>query len=112
MMKAMAMGAIPITSRYADSVVPELTDVYDLGPASPRVAATQVPVTLLNWRPPDPVDDAWRDAYASSIVDAALKARDGALDGHRRDMKAYARERFLWKHVAKRWEDHFLGKVV
>mgnify|MGYP004273544629 CR=1 FL=1 len=37
---------------------------------------------------------------------------DGALDGHRRDMKAYARERFLWKHVAKRWEDHFLGKVV
>ena len=71
-----------------------------------------MPVTLLNWRPPDPVDDAWRDAYASSIVDAALKARDGALDGHRHDMKAYARERFLWKHVAKRWEDHFLGKVV
>ena len=51
-MKAMAMGAIPITSRYAESVVPELTDVYDLGLVSPRVAATQVPVTLLNWRPP------------------------------------------------------------
>ena len=49
---------------------------------------------------------------ARAAVDAARKARDGALDGHRRDMKAYARERFLWKHVAKRWEDHFLGKVV
>ena len=34
-MKAMAMGAIPITSRYADSVVPELTDVHDLGPSTP-----------------------------------------------------------------------------
>ena len=60
-----------------------------------------MPVTLLNWRPPDPVDDdAWRDAYASSIVDAALKARDGALDGHRRDMAAYARELASGKHVA------------
>ena len=49
-----------------------------------RVAATQVPVTLLNWRPPDPVDDAWRDARASSIVDAARKratARWTAIGG-------------------------------
>ena len=35
-MKAMALGAIPITSRFAGSVVPELTVHFDLGPATPR----------------------------------------------------------------------------
>lgn len=110
-MKAMAMGAIPITSRHAESVVPELTNTYDLGPVVPRTAESHIPVTLVSMRRPDPGDDAWRAAYAESIIDAAKRAQASGLDAHRRDMKAYARERFLWKHVAKRWEDHFLGEA-
>lgn len=30
--KALAMGAIPITSRFAKSAIPEITDRFDLGP--------------------------------------------------------------------------------
>ena len=91
--------------------MPELTDTYDLGPVVPRTAESHIPVTLVARRRPDPGDDAWRAAYAESIIDAATRAQTGGLDAHRRDMKAYARERFLWKHVAKRWEDHFLGET-
>ena len=31
-MKALAMGTIPITSRYVNSTLPELTKQWDLGP--------------------------------------------------------------------------------
>ena len=31
-MKAQAMGAIPITSRFSDSVLPAVSGRYDLGP--------------------------------------------------------------------------------
>lgn len=32
LLKAMAMGAIPITSRFANSTLPELTSEWDMGP--------------------------------------------------------------------------------
>mmetsp|Transcript_5349 Transcript_5349/g.7366 ORF Transcript_5349/g.7366 Transcript_5349/m.7366 type:complete len:96 (+) Transcript_5349:2-289(+) len=32
LMKAQSMGAIPITSKFKDSTLPELTQGYDLGP--------------------------------------------------------------------------------
>ncbi|KAH8079204.1 protein N-acetylglucosaminyltransferase [Aureococcus anophagefferens] len=89
-MKAMALGAIPITSRFAGSVVPELTVDFDLGPATPRRADAEAPTS-----PP-------RDG----------RRRGGELDGHRAAMKRYARDRFLWKHVAEKWEAHFLGRAT
>ncbi|CAN0122181.1 unnamed protein product [Laminaria digitata] len=33
--KAMAMGAIPITSRFPNSTLPELTSGWDMGPLEP-----------------------------------------------------------------------------
>ena len=91
--------------------MPELTDRFDLGPPAPRTASSDIPIQLDAWRRPDPADDAWRASYAASIIDAAERDAAGELDAHRAEMKAYARERFLWKHVAKRWEDHFLGRA-
>ena len=48
---------------------------------------------------------------ASSIVDAAPQSARRRVRWPSARREACARERFLWKHVAKRWEDHFLGKV-
>ena len=110
-MKAMALGAIPVTSRYAGSVVPELTNRFDLGPETPRDADASVSVVLDDLRTDrDPADDAWQAAFAQAAVDAATSATRSLLDAHRADMKRYARDRFLWTHVAEKWESHFLGR--
>ena len=108
-MKAMALGAIPITSRFNGSVVPELTVEYDLGPAGSRDGDAQAGIVLDRHRRPADVDLAWRDAFADAAIAAAAHARTGGLDAHRAAMVAYARDRFLWRRVAARMESHFLG---
>lgn len=102
-MKAMAMGAIPITSRYQDSVVPELTGDFDLGPIVSRNASSEVSITVDH---PD-YDHDWMAEFADAVIKAGIAARDGGLDNHRRTMKADARRRFLWRHVAATWDGHF-----
>ena len=51
LMKAQALGAIPITSRYANSTLPELTLDWDLGPAPARsdVTIDSDPSMLYEW---------------------------------------------------------------
>ena len=107
-MKAMALGAIPVTSRFRGSVVPELTVEFDLGPAAPRAADSAAGIVLDRHRAPGAVDEGWRAAFADAAIDAARAARNGSLDGHRRSMVAYARDRFLWGRVAAKMESHFL----
>ncbi|KAH8055493.1 protein N-acetylglucosaminyltransferase [Aureococcus anophagefferens] len=112
-MKAMALGAIPITSRFAGSVVPELTAHFDLGPAAPRRADAEASILLDDLKPAvDAADVAWQADFAAAAADAAERAARGELDGHRAAMKRYARDRFLWKHVAEKWEAHFLGRAT
>ncbi|CAM9567073.1 unnamed protein product, partial [Chrysoparadoxa australica] len=53
LMKAMCMGAIPITSRFEASTLPELTTVWDMGPPEP------VPTTNTYELPPEPWVEAW-----------------------------------------------------
>ena len=45
----MAMGAVPITSRYASSVLPELTSKFDLGPPGRPGAIKSDPSWLNEW---------------------------------------------------------------
>ena len=112
-MKAMALGAIPITSRFAGSVVPELTVHFDLGPATPRRADAEASILLDDLKPAvDAADVAWQADFAAAAADAAERGARGELDGHRAAMKRYARDRFLWKHVAEKWEAHFLGRAT
>lgn len=42
LIKAMAMGAIPITSRFPNSTLPELTDEWDMGPREALSGHVQV----------------------------------------------------------------------
>ncbi|GMH48034.1 hypothetical protein TL16_g00200 [Triparma laevis f. inornata] len=94
LMKAMSAGALPITSRYQDSTLPELTGNFDLGP--------QIPLSL---------DDevAWRVTYIESVVDSVAKAVSGDDDvvNMRKLMIGESRERFAWSKVAQLWANEF-----
>jgi len=74
-MKAMALGAIPVTSRFAGSVVPELTVHFDLGPATPRRADAEASILLDDLKPAvDAADVAWQADFAAAAADAAARA--------------------------------------
>ena len=89
LMKAQALGAIPITSRNPNSTLPELTRRWDLGPP-----ARTDGVTIDR-------DPAWREAWADAVVRAALSGKEA--NAHRAGMVREARQRFLWSTVAKQW---------
>jgi hypothetical protein len=95
LMKAMAMGAVPITSRFADSTLPELTTVWDLGPQQPLALDLADP-------------GGWAQEWAAAAVAASFAASRGELAEHRAAMKADARRRFSWAHVARLWDDQFM----
>jgi len=100
-----AMGAIPITSRFRSSALPELTPPWDLGPRTPRPG----PGT------PRHVQEQWLREYADHVVAAAsgslpvdelvaeARAAAAPLEAHRRAMKAWARTTLTWDAVAKQW---------
>lgn len=85
LMKAQAMGCIPITSRYQESALPE-TAQFDLGPAARpgRIEA----------------DAAWQAEYVSAALAAAQRTDLGPM---RDEMQAWARNEFSWSKVAKSW---------
>ena len=92
LMKAQAMGAVPVTSRYRKSTLPELTGQFDLGPPERDGEINR--------------DPAWQREWADAAVAAAT--RGAAEDArHRAAMKAWAREEFRWEHVAKLWSGYF-----
>jgi len=91
-MKAQAMGAIPITSRYKDSGVPETTK-YDLGPKARDGMIHE--------------NAKWRAAWTASVIKAAQ--RDD-LDETRQEMKAWARQTYSWESVAQQWAAMFIQR--
>ena len=92
LMKAQAMGAVPVTSRYAASTLPALAGRFDLGPPgrAGRISA----------------DPAWQREWAESVVAAATRGA-GEDAAHRAAMKRWAREEFRWERVGRQWEGHF-----
>lgn len=106
LMKAMALGAIPITSRLRNSTLPELTGHYDLGPSRALRSGERW------WE-----DEEWMREYVDAVVSAAneeaeerREGREGRVGAMRREMRAWARDRFLWAHVARLWTDSFEDK--
>jgi len=86
LMKAMAMGSIPITSRYEKSALEELTTGWDLGP-EPRGRVIG--------------RDASYAAEFTTVVIGAMRAQGGEMQRHRAAMKVWARENLTWAASAK-----------
>jgi len=78
-MKAMAMGAIPITSRFLNSSLPELTKLFDLGPEPPSSDQEYLDRTI----------EVLRNANSKEILE------------RRMSMKSWARKHLLWKQKAR-----------
>jgi glycosyltransferase involved in cell wall biosynthesis len=85
--KAMACGAIPLTSSFTNSVLPALTAGFDLGPERALTPQDQYNVWM---------EDYWLPA----VVAAALKA-PAELSLHREGMKASIREVYTWRNSAE-----------
>ncbi|GMH56977.1 hypothetical protein TrST_g9701 [Triparma strigata] len=94
LMKAMSAGALPITSRYQDSTLPELTKTFDLGPQTPLSLDDEV---------------AWKDTYVNSVIDSVAKAfrGDPTIAAKKELMITTSRERFAWRGVARLWAEIF-----
>jgi len=93
LMKAMAMGAVPITSRYYDSTLPELTRDFDLAPRALYLDHD--------------TDPGWLREWVDAVVNASIRDLSGDLAEHRALMKNTARKRFLWGNVAQLWHTAF-----
>lgn len=96
LMKAMSAGAIPVTSRFRDSTLPELTADYDLGPKGG-----------LRSEMADEERIEWRRQYVEKVVEAVERGRRGELHQMRIEMKASSRARFSWRGVATLWVEEF-----
>lgn len=93
LMKAMASGAIPITSRYKYSALQETCAGFDLGPAQ----ALDTPV-------PSP---EWLRLWVQSVVSAVRDDDSGRIRVLRSQMKAFARTKYRWSLVAEQWHQVF-----
>ncbi|OWZ14777.1 UDP-N-acetylglucosamine-peptide N-acetylglucosaminyltransferase [Phytophthora megakarya] len=88
LMKAMANGAIPITSRFHVSALPETVDEFDLGPRALQQFS---------------IDDdlEWLDLWIQSIISAMNSKQLATTVRHR--MKRFARKKYRWEHIALQW---------
>lgn len=96
-MKAMANGAIPITSRFSPSGLTETTGKFDVGPEPPPEGVTlqSSPRHLQQW--------------AEAVVAAAKRGED--VHVWRREMKEWARKRYSWQGVAEDWRALFRERL-
>eukprot|EP00639_Heterosigma_akashiwo_P010200 CAMPEP_0206373560 /NCGR_PEP_ID=MMETSP0294-20121207/7786_1 /ASSEMBLY_ACC=CAM_ASM_000327 /TAXON_ID=39354 /ORGANISM="Heterosigma akashiwo, Strain CCMP2393" /LENGTH=325 /DNA_ID=CAMNT_0053821171 /DNA_START=59 /DNA_END=1036 /DNA_ORIENTATION=+ len=129
LMKAQAMGAVPITSRFEGSTLPELTQHWDLGPRplvghyanDPEwqslwvdrvIAAAARDIRERQGSKQTHREDEVRPSFddgegESSKVPLPLAPGAATVQQHREQMKDWARRRFLWEHVARQWHSAF-----
>ncbi|EKX48108.1 hypothetical protein GUITHDRAFT_137051 [Guillardia theta CCMP2712] len=91
LMRAQAMGAIPITSRFLDSALNETAGLFDLGPPAREGLIGKNPEWLQQW--------------IDVVVDAGNNAE--RYHGHRQRMKEWARKKFSWERVGRQWDHIF-----
>lgn len=84
-MKAMASGTIPITSKY--SLLQNLTGVYDLGPTHPIPSLFERIEHMSNWT----------KSYWVPAVVAASTLNVEYLRKIRKEMKSFAKSSFRWE---------------
>ena len=93
MMRAQAMGCIPITSRHKDSALAETCGKFDLGPPVRDGSIYDQP--------------EWQAEWVASVVAATR----GDWTAHRQAMKAHARKEFSWQTVATQWSALFSERL-
>uniref|UniRef100_K3WA70 protein O-GlcNAc transferase n=1 Tax=Globisporangium ultimum (strain ATCC 200006 / CBS 805.95 / DAOM BR144) TaxID=431595 RepID=K3WA70_GLOUD len=101
LMKAMAYGAIPITSRFQLSALPETCNAFDLGPRPLQSRTIDTLVLLAE-------DPEWIDLWIESIVDAVRN--EDQTRAIRQQMKVFARSKYRWSRVAEHWRQIFTGR--
>jgi glycosyltransferase involved in cell wall biosynthesis len=108
-MKAMAFGAIPITSRLTNSVLATLTRGFDLGPADPldtRVVDSSA--KLSQW-----LHERWVPAVlqAAASASASASSEEDGIARRRIDMMKHARTSFQWSATADIFVKAFSNSV-
>jgi glycosyltransferase involved in cell wall biosynthesis len=94
-MKAMSCGAIPITSRYSHSVLPELTEGFDMGPTVLlNISAASNETQFESWM---------RTQYVPAVSAAVRWALENPIEMEkmRGRMKERARNTFTWRRAAR-----------
>lgn len=91
--KAMAMGAIPVTSGYSKSSLPEVCGKYDLGLDPNPDKINKKPKMLRDW--------------TNRVIE--LSGQD--LSDHRSKMMSEVREKYTWSRIVDQWEDLFLDRT-
>jgi protein O-GlcNAc transferase len=95
LMKAMANGAIPITSRYVASALSETCDEFDLGPSTPVQSEQELVAP----------NSQWITSWIENIVMAVQNVQE--TQALRKKMKEFARKRYQWSNVALQWHGIF-----
>ena len=92
LMKALACGAVPVTSGQLASALPETLAQWDLGPTRRHGSIGK--------------DAAWQRDYVAALI-AAARRPAAEMATYRREMKADGRRRFSWSSVAAQWDRQF-----
>jgi len=96
-MRAMALGVLPITSRYVGSALYNLTAGFDWGPSVALEDGSEGPYR------------AWLELQWGPAVIAAALTDPRVLYNRRREMLLSARRKFSWHNSAQTLSDSFLG---
>jgi hypothetical protein len=93
----MACGAFPISSRYEGSVLPNLTDGYDLGPTRQLTDAIASDArTFTDW-----VVNDWMSSVFAAYHNATEVSSAEAFQEYRSAMKGSIRKKYTWKSSAR-----------
>lgn len=90
--KAMAYGAIPITSKLSPSVLETITGQYDFGP--------KIPLTMKAVKENSHELENWTHEWTQHVIDTYTKHDANSINEHRTKMMKYAREVFTWRNSA------------
>lgn len=96
-LRAMSCGCIPITSRFKESVLYDLTFLHDMGPTNPLTANIIKNNTEFN---------NWMNTWVDSVI-GAFYIESNQLDNHRIQMKLHVRKSYSWEQTAKVVKDIF-----
>ena len=92
LIKAMCSGALPITSKYSHSVLPNLTMPYDLGPPRGLIPGDDYEWWMINHYVP---------AVLGALNASLTEKGEEVMGKTRYEMKKNVRKRLVWSESAK-----------
>jgi hypothetical protein len=100
----MAMGCIPITSRYTDSSLPHLIGFHDLGPAealTPNLTDTERRLWF---------QTHWIPSLEAAYLRQQARSKEGSdgryIEKHRAEMRTQVMANFTWRRIAEIFLHH------